>query len=155
MIRPARPEDADALADLEADNLGIDAWSPGLVAAGVSGDLPTVAWWVAEVDDVVVGYLAASIAGDIAELQRIAVDGRHRRTGLAARLLAELTSVARAEGADRVLLEVREDNAGALAFYEGQGFEEIDRRRRYYRDGATAVVLRLPLDDGLGGVGGA
>ena len=155
MIRPARPEDADVLADLEADNLGIDAWSPGLVAAGVSGDLPTVAWWVAEVDDVVVGYLAASIAGDIAELQRIAVDGRHRRTGLAARLLAELTSVARAEGADRVLLEVREDNAGALAFYEGQGFEEIDRRRRYYRDGATAVVLRLPLDDGLGGVGGA
>ena len=46
-------------------------------------------------------------------------------------------------GADRLLLEVREDNAGALAFYAARGFVEIDRRPRYYRDGATAVVLAL------------
>ena len=38
-----------------------------------------------------------------------------------------------------------------LAFYAEQGFVEIDRRRRYYRDGATAVVLRLPLVTGCGG----
>jgi ribosomal-protein-alanine N-acetyltransferase len=150
-IRVATPDDADVLADLEADNLGADAWSPGLVAAGVAGDLPTVTWWVAEVDGAVVAYAVASIAGDIAELQRIAVDAAHRRTGLARDLLAELTVAARAGGADRVLLEVREDNAGALAFYAGQGFDEIDRRRRYYRDGTTAVVLRLPLQDGCGG----
>lgn len=144
-VRPATPEDAGVLADLEAANLGADAWSPGLVAAGVAGDLPTIVWWVAEVEGAVVGYLAASVVADIAELQRIAVDPAHRRTGLAVALLTELVTTARAEGADRVLLEVREDNAGALAFYEGQGFREMDRRRRYYRDGATAVVLRLPL----------
>ena len=46
-----------------------------------------------------------------------------------------------------MLLEVREDNAGALAFYAAGGFAEIDRRRRYYRDGATAVVLRGPVPE--------
>ncbi|WP_148614208.1 GNAT family N-acetyltransferase [Nocardioides rubriscoriae] len=151
MIRRATAADADVLAVLEADNLGDDAWSPGLVATGVAGDLPTVAWWVAEVDGTVVAYAAASIVADIAELQRIAVDRGHRRRGLARALLAEVGATARAEGADRVLLEVREDNAEALAFYAGQGFVEIDRRRRYYRDGATAVVLRLPLLRGCGG----
>ena len=52
---------------------------------------------------------------------------------------------ARESGADRLLLEVREDNAGALAFYAARGFVEVDRRRRYYRDGATAVVMRFGL----------
>ena len=40
-----------------------------------------------------------------------------------------------------MLLEVREDNAAALGFYAARGFVEVDRRPRYYRDGATAVVL--------------
>jgi ribosomal-protein-alanine N-acetyltransferase len=56
--------------------------------------------------------------------------------------------------ADRLLLEVREDNAGAIAFYESQGFVEIARRRLYYRDGATAVVLSLGLERRDGAVGG-
>jgi ribosomal-protein-alanine N-acetyltransferase len=52
---------------------------------------------------------------------------------------------ARAGRADRLLLEVRETNEGALAFYAAHGFEEIDRRPRYYRDGATAIVMRRHL----------
>ena len=150
MIRRAGPGDAEVLAALEAENLGADAWSPGLVAAGVAEELPTVSWFVVEVDGEVVGYAAASIVADIAELQRIAVDATHRRGGLARALLAEVCAAARDEGADRVLLEVREDNAGALGFYADQGFVEIDRRRRYYGDGATAIVLRLPLVTGCG-----
>ncbi|HEU4811336.1 MAG TPA: ribosomal protein S18-alanine N-acetyltransferase [Nocardioides sp.] len=148
MIRSAATGDVPAIADLELDNLGIDAWSEGLIAEGVSGLLPTVRYLVAEVDGEVVGYAAASIVADIAELQRIAVDPGHRRRGLAAGLLDAVTGLAREEDAERLLLEVREDNDGALAFYAASGFEEIDRRRRYYRDGATAVVLQLTLGRG-------
>ena len=43
------------------------------------------------------------------------------------------------------VLEVREDNASALAFYAARGFTEVDRRPRYYRDGTTAVIMRLGL----------
>jgi ribosomal-protein-alanine N-acetyltransferase len=145
VIRPAAPADAGAVADLELDNLGADAWSEPLVAAGVNGELPTVTYLVAEVDGTVVGHAAASVVADIAELQRIAVDAGHRRAGLATALLEGVLTLARDGGADRVLLEVREDNAGALAFYAAAGFTEIDRRRRYYRDGATAVVLMRAL----------
>jgi [ribosomal protein S18]-alanine N-acetyltransferase len=154
VIRPAEAADVAAIAALEADNLGADAWSEGLVAEGVSGRLPTVHYLVAEVDGTVVGHAAASVVADVAELQRIAVDRAHRRTGLATALLDGVRSLAVDGDADRLLLEVREDNAGAIAFYESQGFAEIARRRLYYRDGATAVVLSLGLERRDGAVGG-
>lgn len=149
-VRPATPQDVAAISALEADNLGRDAWSPGLVEQGVRGELPTVHYLVAEVGGQVAGYAAASIVADIAELQRVAVTPLHRRSGLATALLDAVVVAARAEGADRLLLEVREDNHAALAFYADRSFVEIDRRRRYYRDGATAIVLRLPLVSGCG-----
>ena len=154
MIRRAEAADVAAIAALEADNLGVDAWSEGLVAEGVSGRLPTVHYLVAEVDGTVVGHAAASVVADVAELQRIAVDRAHRRTGLATALLDGVRALAVDGAADRLLLEVREDNAGAIAFYESQGFAEIARRRLYYRDGATAVVLSLGLERRDGAVGG-
>lgn len=150
MIRSAGPDDVDAVVVLEADNLGADAWSAGLVAAGIGGDVPTVSYLVAETDEGVVGYAAVSVVADIAELQRIAVHVASRRAGVASALLDAVTGAARVGGADRLLLEVREDNAGALAFYAASGFVEIDRRLRYYRDGATAIVLRRGLVKGCG-----
>ena len=86
-----------------------------------------------------------SIVADVAELQRIAVAATHRRTGLASGLLARVEHEALNRYADRLLLEVREDNHGACAFYAARGFTEIDRRPRYYADGTTAVILEKDL----------
>ena len=150
IIRAATPDDVDAIADLEFDNLGDDAWSVGLVREGVTGNLPTIRYLVAEVEGEILGHATASIVGDIAELQRIAVDYDHRRTGLASALLDAVIAEAREAGTDRVLLEVRADNTGAMAFYAARDFVEVDRRRKYYRDGATAVVMRRSLARGCG-----
>jgi ribosomal-protein-alanine N-acetyltransferase len=150
-VRAATADDADAVVGLEETCLGADAWSPALVVPAVGGELPTVRVLVAEVDGVVVGHAVASLVPDVAELQRIAVDPAHRRAGLATALLEGVVDAARTADADRLLLEVRDDNAGALAFYARHGFVEIDRRPRYYRDGAAAVVMRRPLRSGCGG----
>jgi ribosomal-protein-alanine N-acetyltransferase len=156
-IRPAVAADVPAVAALERENLGVDAWPEGLVAEGITGNLPTITYLVAEADGPdgpsVVGHAVASVVADIAELQRIAVDPGHRRTGVASELLDAVVALAREGGADRLLLEVREDNDGAIAFYAAREFVEVDRRRRYYRDGATAVVLRRGLVRGCGGQG--
>jgi ribosomal-protein-alanine N-acetyltransferase len=152
-VRPATAADVDAIAASEADNLGADAWSHALVEEGVAGRLPTVHYLVVEEELRVVGHAVASLAGDIAELQRIAVAEDRRRRGLAGALLDAVVALAVDSGADRLLLEVREDNAAALGFYATHGFVEVDRRRRYYRDGGTAVVLRRPLERGCGASG--
>ncbi|MCH1866260.1 GNAT family N-acetyltransferase [Nocardioides sp. CFH 31398] len=152
-VRRATRADVDAVAASETVNLGADAWSPALVRAGILGDLPTVRYLLAEVDDEVddegagevVGHAVASLVADVAELQRIAVDAGHRRAGVATDLLAAVEAEALAVGAERLLLEVREDNRGAQAFYAAHGFAKIARRRSYYGDGTTAVVMERRL----------
>jgi ribosomal-protein-alanine N-acetyltransferase len=150
-IRVATADDAAGVAALEQAALAADAWSRTLVEEGVAGRVPTMLYLVAtepsaqSVETTVVGYAAASMVADLAELQRIAVAATRRRTGIASDLLARVEVEARRRHADRVLLEVREDNAGACAFYAARGFSEIDRRPRYYADGTTAVVLLKEL----------
>jgi len=51
----------------------------------------------------------------------------------------------RARGGVEAFLEVRADNLGALALYRALAWEGVGRRRRYYRDGVDAVVLRKAL----------
>jgi ribosomal-protein-alanine N-acetyltransferase len=150
LVRAASGDDVAAVADLEADCLGADAWSEGLVREGILGALPTISYLVAEAEDRVIGHAVTSAAGDIAELQRIAVAPAHRRQGVAGRLLAAAVEAASRSEADRMLLEVRADNRPALAFYAHEGFVEIDRRERYYADGTTAVVMRRALGRGCG-----
>jgi [ribosomal protein S18]-alanine N-acetyltransferase len=149
VIRAAEIEDAPAIAALERDALGSDAWSATLVTEGAAGRVPTTLYVVAtspseEPVETVIGYAAVSIV-DVAELQRIAVAATQRRTGVATDLLARVEAEVRARQVDRLLLEVREDNHGACAFYAARGFTELDRRPRYYADGTTAVVLLKEL----------
>ncbi len=144
-VRPGRAGDLDAVVALEAECLGADAWGAARVAPGLAGELPTVSYVVAVAAGTAVGHAALSAVGDVAELQRIGVTGAWRRRGVAGMLLTDVVAQAGSEGAERLLLEVREDNAPALAFYARHGFVELARRRRYYVDGATAVVMERAL----------
>jgi [ribosomal protein S18]-alanine N-acetyltransferase len=147
VIRTAEAGDGPAIAALEQEAFGSDAWSDALVSEGLDGKVPGALYLVAEDDasPAVVGYAAASLFADVAELQRIAVTARARRTGIASRLLVRVEEEARLRYSERLLLEVREDNAAACAFYAARGFHELDRRPRYYADGTTAVVLEKGL----------
>lgn len=148
-IRHATETDVSTVVALEERCLGQDAWGEGLVRAGILGEVPTVTYLVAEMDGEVVGHAVCSGAGDIAELQRIAVAEERRHQGVATALLAEAV-LTTADTADRMLLEVRADNRAALGFYAREGFVEIDHRPRYYADGTDAVVLRRSLGRGCG-----
>jgi ribosomal-protein-alanine N-acetyltransferase len=52
---------------------------------------------------------------------------------------------AAARGAAAMFLEVSDRNAAARALYAASGFAEVGRRRRYYADGANALVLSRAL----------
>ncbi|MBS45617.1 MAG: ribosomal-protein-alanine acetyltransferase [Nocardioides sp.] len=146
LLRDAVPGDLEALVALERAALGDDAWSERLLGDALAAP-GAAAYVVAVVDDAMVGYAALDlgpVAAGIGDLLRIAVDARQRRRGIATALLGDVVARATAGGAERLLLEVRADNASALAFYAAGGFEEIDRRRGYYR-GTDAVVLQRSL----------
>jgi ribosomal-protein-alanine N-acetyltransferase len=146
-LRTATHADIPALAALETDLFGADAWSESAVLSEVegSGRHAVVAVRDAAEGVDVVGYAVTMCSADIADLQRIAVRSELQRQGVARTLLHEVLTHARAQGATRMLLEVSAGNTAALAFYAAADFVEIDRRRRYYRDGSDAVVMRRSL----------
>lgn len=144
--RPASAEHVSGVVALERALFGPDAWSPAGAAEELTG--PGRLAFVAsdEAGSVVVGYAVGRVFGDAVDLHRVAVSQAHRRSGVGRALLDEVRRAARADGATRMLLEVAADSCAALAFYAAEGFTQIDRRRRYYRDGSDALVL-------CGGVG--
>jgi [ribosomal protein S18]-alanine N-acetyltransferase len=138
-LRLATSADVDAVSALEVQLFGADAWSPPAVREELTG--PRRFAVVACAPDVV-GYAVTMTAGDVVDLQRIAVHPDHRRSRVADRLLARVVEAA---DVDRMLLEVSAANDAALAFYAAEGFTTIARRRRYYRDGTDALVLQRLL----------
>jgi ribosomal-protein-alanine N-acetyltransferase len=92
------------------------------------------------------GFLLAWRAADELQLTDLGVTAASRRRGVARTLIGALCDAGRRGGSRVVLLEVRESNLAALALYGALGFEELDRRPRYYSDtGEDAVVMRLEL----------
>lgn len=148
IIRPAVSADVTAVAALEQELFGVDAWSADSVRAELTGERRHA---LVACDGGVVGYAVTTRSGDLVDLQRIAVAPGHRRAGVASRLLDALCTAGRDGGARRMLLEVGAGNEAALAFYARAGFVEIDRRARYYRDGSDALVLEAPLAAGTRG----
>lgn len=141
MIRRMRWWDIDAVTALE-DVLFEDAWSPEMFWNELAqGDSRT--YVVLTEDDDVVGYAGLAAMPDEAYVQTIGVAPAHQRKGLGATLLQALLDDAGTRGLHRVGLEVRVDNAAAIALYERFGFTPIAVRKRYYQPSGTDALVMV------------
>ncbi len=90
------------------------------------------------------GFVLVRVAADEAEILTLAVRPDMRRVGLGSRLMRVAADRAASAGAERLLLEVAEDNAAARALYARLGFQTAGRRPRYYaRPNASPVDALL------------
>lgn len=145
-IRQAMSADLDALlaleqASFEGDRISRAQWrrhigsatAAVLVAAGTPVGIEAAA---------VVFYRRGS---RVARLYSLAVAAHARGAGFGGALLAAAEADARAHGCESMHLEVRIDNAAAIALYERRGYARGKRLPRFYEDGADAwrYVKRL------------
>ncbi len=152
------PADVPQVAELERQLFGPSAWTEPVLA----GELHAPGrWYLAAVEGVegvggtdadggtVVGYAGLWFDGDVSQVMTIGVAHAVQRQGVGAALLSALVERSRELGASAVLLEVRVDNAPAVALYERFGFEVLARRRRYYQpEDVDAWTMRLELVPG-------
>lgn len=97
----------------------------------------------------VLGYLCAWFVACEVHIMNLATHPKARGRGIARNLLRETVDQARAWGALRVILEVRESNRAAQLLYLSEGFRTVGRRRRYYTDtGEDALLMELQLGFG-------
>ena len=120
-------------------------WSKQLIEEALYND--TVSLVVAEGEDgTVLGYGEVSVILDEGCLEKIAVNPKFRRQGVAEELLSTFLRFGRANLAF-LTLEVREHNEAAIALYKKLGFEEVGRRKNYYSDiHEDAILMTLEFD---------
>jgi [ribosomal protein S18]-alanine N-acetyltransferase len=135
--------DADRCAQLEAVLFpGDDPWPTAAFVRELAAKHNH--YVAARTADTLVGYGGISRLGRTPpfeyEVHTIGVDPAFQGRGIGRLLLNELLNVA---GRAVVHLEVRTDNAAAIALYRSVGFTHVGLRRRYYRvSGADAYTMR-------------
>jgi len=98
----------------------------------------------------VVGGVVVLLHGrtSLARVYSMAVDPARQGRSIGLALLHEAESRALADGRAVMRLEVRVDNARAIALYRRQGYREIGRIPGYYEDGCDALRMEKTLAGG-------
>ena len=145
MIRPAELSDLDALVALEERCFEADRLDRGSLRHALAS--LTMLGLVEEDHDKVRGYVLLRFRRQSTQVRilSLAVDPEARRRGVASALLKEVETAAQEQGVTELVLELREDNAAALALYRSLGFDQTGTLLAYYHDKSDALRLSKPL----------
>jgi ribosomal protein S18 acetylase RimI-like enzyme len=145
VIRAAEPGDLDAILALEFAVFSADRLSRRSLRAFIAS--PHRPLLVAVLHEGVAGYALVALRKRAltARLYSIAVDRRSGRRGIGRALMAACELYAAAHGRRALRLEVRADNAPAIALYERLGYRQFGAYENYYADGARALRFEKRL----------
>lgn len=136
-IRELKVEDAAAVEEMEYQSFP-DPWSQNSILETISN--PQTICLLAEKAGKAIGYLFVYTAVDEAEIARIAVVQEERKQGIGKCLLKALEGICRKKQIEKLLLDVREGNQAARAFYKKMAFQEDGIRKGFYE---------APPEDGI------
>lgn len=139
-IRRSRPEDAGAIAEMEAAAFG-DPFGQKDIFSYICQD--TGMCFTALQDGEPVAYLIGRKIPPEAEIYRIAVSEDKRQRGIGYRLLSFALKTERGCGVESVFLEVRSKNTPAIALYHSFGFRQLGVRKNYYQNPADDAIIML------------
>lgn len=134
--------DADFLFNFESKNF-TDGWTSDMIKSAFNtGRFYGFGYFD---EDCLVAFITFSFTGDVADLESIVIHSDYRKMGLGSSLIQKFIEKAKENSITKVFLEVRESNYTAINLYKKFGFSEISRRKKYYKDGETALVLLKEL----------
>lgn len=144
-VRAADRSDWDRIVLIEALAFERASWGGKSVREGLSTALVNAFVVCRTVGELPDGFALWRSMGDEAEILSIAVAPDRRRGGMGRALLDEILISAASEGMRSLYLEVDAGNTAARALYDHAGFQRVGLRKKYYRNGADALVLRKDL----------
>ena len=118
-----------------------DPWSENSIASELKN--PLSFWLVALDGERVAGYIGSQTVMDESDMMNVAVHPDYRKQGIATALIVGLVEELRNRGSRCLTLEVRASNETAISVYRKLDFQEVGRRKNYYRNPREdALILR-------------
>ena len=139
-FRRSRPEDAFGIEEMERD-IFPDPWSYRDVVDLISTE--GAMCFTATDNGRVAAYVIGRLIPPEGEIYRVAVRDEYRRRGIAYRLLDFAMKTSRGAGLECAFLEVRSENTPAIRLYKSYGFDEVGRRKKYYRDPEDDAIVMM------------
>lgn len=151
LLRDMQAADIDAITALDEQLFGVDCW-PRYMFVDELAQPETRRYIIAELTSpdglpVLAGYAGLMCIPPVGDIQTIGVLPVFEGQGIARAMMDLLIGESVKRGADSVMLEVSATNPRAQRLYERYGFEHIHKRRKYYRDGSDALIMRLALPE--------
>lgn len=140
IITNMRQEHVAQVAELEKLCFA-DPWSENSVASEL--DNPLSLWLVAVDGERVAGYVGSQTVMEESDMMNVAVHPDYRKQGIATALIVGLVEELHKRGSRCLTLEVRASNETAISVYRKLDFQEVGRRKNYYRNPREdALILR-------------
>lgn len=89
----------------------------------------------------IISFGGIKIILDEANLMDIVTKKNKRGNGFAKLLLEELINLSETNNCTSITLEVNENNLPAISLYENFGFKEVGKRKKYYQNGDSAILM--------------
>jgi ribosomal-protein-alanine N-acetyltransferase len=146
-IRWASLKDLDTLCQIEKECFTSEAFTREQI--GYLLMAPMGVSLVAEIGHKIVGFIIGLIQvyGDarIGYTYTLDVLTKHRRRGVASRLLEDLERIFIERGIQTCYLEVRTDNLAAQELYRKHGYTDVGVLKNYYGRGIQGIQLKKNL----------
>ena len=100
---------------------------------------------VVEFSGKLIGYSFSFYVVDEGHIANISIDTPYRGRGFGGSLLDRTIYELSDRGAEKIFLEVRENNYTAINMYVSRDFVEYGIRRRYYANGENAILMKKEI----------
>ena len=145
-VKQANEKDTDLICKMEKACFS-DPWSNETVNQMLSTPFIKVFYDIDASNGNPASYLVISKT-DCVEILKIGVMPEYRRKKLGTALIEHASTAAEDCPDKKIILEVRQSNTGAIAFYENHGFKTDGIRKNYYKNPTeNAILMSLDLNE--------
>jgi ribosomal-protein-alanine N-acetyltransferase len=142
IVEHATSADLDAIDEIERHSFPIP-WPRSTFEAELARDVARI---IVARDRTLIGFCNYWLVAGEVHILAIATHPDRRRAGIGGQLLTHTLDDGRAQACTIATLEVRANNAPAIALYERAGFATVHVRKRYYQDNnEDALVMTCDL----------
>jgi len=147
LIRKGYLNDLFNINRIERDVFKKEAWSINMIKNELYDEVGK-STWVINMEGIIRGYYMIRNHDKECHLINIAIEKSYQGIGLGKILMQHLLDKYSINSS--IFLEVKQSNLAAINMYIKMGFKEIYRRKKYYKDGSTALIMNFNYNNNYG-----
>ena len=139
LIKEMQLEYVSQVHEIEKESFFENIWTPKAFIECM--ERKEILFYVIKLKDEIAGYIIIQLTKPEASILNLAIKKEYRRKGYASKLINYVTEKLKNDGYFCSFLEVRKTNISARNLYIKAGFQFLNVRKKYYKNGEDAIVL--------------